>query len=87
MSFGFSVVLLISILGQSVKAEEELDGLKRMASSLTWISLIGPPQLSVQLDAMGKKRSAVAIYKLTVNTASEVDSYPLPMIEDLFASL
>ena len=68
------------------KVEEELNRLERDG-------IITPVEFSewtAPIVPVVKRDGSIRIcgdYKLTVNTAAEVDTYPLPKIEDLFASL
>ena len=69
-----------------IKVEEELDrlesqGVIEKTQSADWAAPIVPivkPDGSIRI---------CGDYKLTVNQASRVESYPLPRIEDIFASL
>ena len=69
-----------------IKVEEELDhiesqGVIEKTQSADWAAPIVPivkPDGSIRI---------FGDYKLTVNQASRVESYPLPRIEDIFASL
>ena len=69
-----------------VKVEEELDCLEKAG-------IIKRTQLSdwaAPIVPMLKRDGTVRIccdYKVTVNQAAKLDTYPLPHIEDLFASL
>ena len=68
------------------KLEEELDRLQSMG-------VIRPVQFSdwaTPVVPVSKKNGSVRLcgdYRITVNQAAKVDKYPLPRIEDLFASL
>ena len=68
------------------KVEQELERLERDG-------IIQPVQFSnwaAPIVPVVKRDGAVRIcgdYKVTINRATEMDTYPLPRIEDLFASL
>ena len=68
------------------KIEQELDWLVKQGviEPITFSEWAGPVVLVLKKD--GTVRICGA-YKLSLNQASKVDSYALPKIEDLFASL
>ena len=68
------------------KVEQELDRLEKQGI----IEKIEFTEWAAPIVPVVKQDGSVRIcgdYKVTVNTAAKVDAYPLPRIEDLFASL